>query len=338
MLSACEGAQQRILIEEYVFDPDEIGARFAEVLMQKASEGLEVKLLLDWWGSKELSVSSMLTKMKKAGVEVRFFRPPGLQWLRNGIFPRDHRKLLVIDSSNSFIGGVCVYDRILNWRDTMVSIWDSGLSEQLEYVFYQTWRKGENDVARVNVHPVFETNEDYTIYANAPDALERPFTSALLSRIDAAKKSIKLTTPYFTPSAWFKPALKRAALRGVNVEIILSKYSKYATYVVGKYLAGELSECGVKIYYYQPSMLHLKMMVVDNEWGAIGSFNLDGLSARHNYEVMLATQDSAFIQELESHFHDDLSLSKLMTKNEWLTRPSSEKIFGAALTPFSKIL
>ncbi|MAR56264.1 MAG: hypothetical protein CMM93_03695 [Rickettsiales bacterium] len=336
MLQLCESAQSTIDLEEYILESDVIGKRFCEVFLQKAKEGIKIRLLLDWWGCRPFFHSSEYKELLAAGVEIRPYRAPNASWIRIPvpITPRDHRKVLIVDDERVMAGGVCIYDKIRGWRDTMVTL-NGDITEQFQYIFNQTWRKTDNENSVVKIHPNFEASSDssFSVYANAPDADEHYFTDTLIWRIDHAQHSIRMTTPYFTPGHRLYPALINALERGINVEIILSDYSKYMTYVVGKRIAGELARKGAHIYYYQPSMLHLKMMIIDEEWSAIGSCNLDGLSLHRNQEAMLCSSHPKFIQALMSHFNQDLESVELMTLRDWQNRPMHERIMGYLLLP-----
>ncbi len=292
MISGCKNAKKTIYLEEYVLNPDKIGSSFVEVLSQKAREGLKVKLLLDWYGCRDFKKSQQLCSLIDAGVEVEFFREPKWEWLVRSprLFPRDHRKLLILDETTVFVGGVCIYDEITNWRDTMVEI-SGPITKQFLHIFHHMWQLVKNNKSDLKIHPNFESTNDFSVYANAPNLNENHFSTELLKRIRNATDSIKLTSPYFTPNSELLYALKDALSRNVKLEILLSNYSKYAPYVVGKAQCGKLIEQGAHIYYYEPTMLHLKMMIIDEDWSAIGSCNLDGLSIHHNHEVMLVSNE-----------------------------------------------
>lgn len=341
MLNACKKAKFSIDLEEFIFDPDEIGSKFCKVLKKKAIEGIKVRLLLDWWGCRKLAKSSIIKEITHENIEINFFRPPQLNWVKSSprIFPRDHRKILIIDKEISFIGGVCIYDNIKSWRDTMVEI-SNPLTSQLLHIFDATWNKVKDEVdeSEVKAHPDFETDKDFSVYANAPDSNEHNFTNILIKQIKNSKLNIKLATPYFTPGKIILPILLEALERGIKVEILLSNYSKYAPFVVGKKICGKLIKNGAKIYYYEPSMLHLKMMIIDDKWSAIGSFNLDGLSINHNQEAMLVSTQKDFTSELLEHFEKDKSNSLRFSYANWQARPISQKIFGAIMSPVKKYL
>lgn len=335
MLEACAQAQTEICLEEFILNPDEIGRKFVSVLSEKAKSGLQVRVLLDWWGCRAFKGSVEHHKLIQGGAYVEFFREPSTSWLQGfqEIFPRDHRKLLIVDQQVVFVGGVCIYDDIINWRDTMVRL-EGVLVPQFIHIFDQTWKKTLHEKPEIKAHPEFETCDQFSVYANAPDSDEYNFTEAFIGKINKAKKSISLTTPYFTPIPKLMDALEAALERGVSVEIILSNYSKYAPYVVGKYMAGELIRKGAKIYYYEPIMIHLKMMVIDDDWSAIGSCNLDGLSIHQNQEVMLISTEENFTKILKGHFSEDKENSVRFSYADWQARPILQKISGTILYPF----
>lgn len=339
MLDACDQAEISICLEEYILHPDIIGSAFMDVFLRKARKGVSVRLLLDWWGCRELCNTSKLVMLEEAGVIVRFFRPPSIRWFSGQrFFPRDHRKILIIDETTAFIGGVCIYDKIRDWRDTMVEVSD-GPVKQLSYIFEQTWdNMNAGYQAEQSSHPDFETDSDITIVANAPDADEHRFTRTLYNALNAARHSIRLTTPYFTPGDRFIEIVYKALARGVRVEILLSDSSKYAPYTVGKHIAGDLIRRGADIFYYQPSMLHLKMMIVDDEWASIGSCNLDGLSLHHNQEAMIVSHQPVFIATLQDHFSRDKAHSLPFTHAAWANRSLVQKLAGHALFPLKHYL
>lgn len=339
MLQACADARSSIRFEQYVLDPDTIGKRFIHMFIRKAHEGVSVQLLLDWYGSRALYASDEVKRMTDAGIHIRFFRPPSPAWLLRGprLLPRDHRKMLMIDDRTTFIGGVCVYDATTDWRDTMIEL-SGTITQQCLHIFNQTWLKISQDECSIKAHPDFETDMHVSVYANAPDSDEHLFTDALIEKIYHATDHIILATPYFTPGRTLLPALTDALKRGVRLDIILSDQSKYAPYVVGKALCGTLIQQGACIYYYKPSMLHLKMMIIDHTWAAIGSCNLDGLSMHRNQEVMLTITCPDVITTLHTHIKKDISESSVFSYTDWKNRPLSQKISARLLSPFKSYL
>lgn len=337
MLDACAKAKMSIDLEQYIIQPDDIGTKFVNILCRKAKEDVKIRLLLDWWGSRAFLKSELCEHLKAEGVKVQVFRSPRWMWILSGprFFPRDHRKLLIIDNDVSFLGGVCIYDTISTWRDTMVEMHD-GLTKQLAFIFHSTWCKAEGKA--IDAHPDFETDEFFSIYANNPEKNHNHFTENLLEKIGSAQDSVKLTTPYFSPTQPLLRSLGKVLARGVKLQILLSNQSNHVSYVVGKKIAGELIQQGAEIYYYEPVMLHLKMMIVDKSWTAIGSCNLDGLSLHQNLEAMLTATDDSCIHTLLEHFEEDKSKSKRFSYENWRTRPLSEKLMGNLYYPMRRYM
>lgn len=337
MLKSISEAKESVDLEEFILEQGDIGEEFLSLLEKRCNEGIKIRLLLDWWGCKKFARSERCAELIAKGLDIRFFRPPEWNWLTSSprLLPRDHRKILIIDKQTSYIGGVCIYDDITNWRDTMLELTEP-LTQQLNHIFENTWDKTDpnKDESQIKAHPNFETVENFSVFANAPDSSEHHFTDLLIDTIYNSNESVRLVTPYFTPGKRLLPALHDALNRGVKVEILLSDYSKYAPYVVGKRICGELIQNGAYIYYYKPTMLHLKMMLIDDKWAAIGSCNLDGLSIHQNQEAMLVSHDAKFIDELQSHFDIDKSKSARFTLADWKARPITQKLTGLAFTPF----
>ena len=338
MLEACKGAEKSIDLEEYIMLPGDIGDRFTNILADRARAGVKVRLLLDWWGCKDFYSSDLPKRLRAAGAEVAFYRPPSLASLSPvRFFPRNHRKVLIVDKKTTFAGGVCIFDNIRDWRDSMVEF-DGEVSDQLLTLFNSTWDFVTRGIPVAENGVNFSTNRPYAVIANAPHTNNTNFTKLFREKLHKAHRRVRLSTPYFSPVGAVLKPLFDLLDRGIELELILSDYSKYAPYVVGKKLCGPLIERGAKVHYYQPSMLHLKQVIVDDSWCAIGSFSLDGLSMRQNEEVMITTGDAKFIAELQAQFEHDRARSKPFSLDDWRGRPWQEKASGTLLRPFRRYL
>lgn len=351
MLSRIDEASHSIYLEEFILLPDKIGMRFLNALYKKASEGVKVKVLLDWFGCKtpfwfdceKPLRNKHLKDFSHPNLEIIFYNEPNKNWFfgSSNFLPRDHRKLLIIDEKILFIGGVCIYDKITNWRDTMVEMTKSHVVKTAVNLFNANYDGVLNhgSGAKIMHNRLDEYSDtDFKILAHCPNSNENQFFDYLKERIENAVHNIRLTTPYFSANGNVMKLLKAAAKRGIKVELILSKYSEYHIYVVGKHKIDELIKENIHIYYYNPSMMHLKMMIIDGKWGAIGSCNLDNLSLKHNEEIMLVSEDLEFCEALTQHFKEDRSQSSIYTMVKWLNRPLNEKIMGNLLFPMREYL
>ncbi len=336
MVAACENAKKSIKIEEFILSDDETGRRFTDIFSQKIKDGCSVKLILDGWGAREFLDTTLHQKLLTEGVEIEIYRP--VNWLKpHEILPRDHRKILIVDDNEAYIGGVCLTNKVTSWFDTMVKT-EGNLIPQIVHIFEKSWRQFSNSDDDTDSHPHFETEDELSLFANSPDSNRQFFTEKLLEQLNACEQEISIVTPYFTPSKRLVDCLINKAQQGVKVEIILSqKLDKTSPYYVAKELAGTLLKSNIHVYYYQPQVIHLKAMLVDN-WAAIGSCNFDGLSIEHNREAMIAGIDKVFYEDVKKLLDNVKMDSKKIDLTDWKKRSFIEKVMGKLLFPFRSYL
>jgi cardiolipin synthase len=340
MYTDCEAAQKSIDMEQFIFSNDAVGTRFSELLKRKSSEGVAVRLICDAVGSFDLLNTKTSRSLLEKGIKIIFFNPINPWRLGNFFswFLRDHRKLLVIDKSIAHIGGVGIEDRMVNWRDTNVRLTGPVVSEA-QAGFDRMWSAtSRHKFSRVR--PLFKEGEDFSYLTNSPRYHGRYVYHDLRKTIRKAKKYIHLTTPYFVPSIIIFAALINAARRGVDVRIVLPGSSdvQIANIATGSYILLALN-AGIKIYFYDNKrILHAKAGVIDGIWGTVGSSNIDNLSLLLNFEGNIKSIDPSFITELEKQFMDDLSASKMITKEEWVRRPLFLKFLELMSWPVHGIL
>ena len=263
MLSASEQAKVSIDLEEFIFVNDAVGERFVTTLLNKVGDGVRVRVLCDAAGSFFFSASQMGRRLREGGVELKFFNPIS-PWKVITLEPwafRDHRKLLVIDRQRAFVGGVCIGEEFVRWRDTMVEI--SGeiaghLQETFEHMWWATKRK-----KFTRFKDVRQTEDGFTVITNAPHFRQRFINRTFLDVMRHAKKYIYLTTPYFVPDRRFFRVLRLAARRGVDVRILLPVKTDhpYVDMASSAHFR-KAFKSGVRIFRYQVSMLHAKTLVV----------------------------------------------------------------------------
>lgn len=339
MLAACESAKTSIDFEEFIFENDAVGARFAEVFSRKAREGVRVRLLIDMVGSFFLLGAPIVNQLRDVGVEVVFFSPVRpWKFLRFRVWPlRDHRKLMVVDRHVGFVGGVCVGEQYAAWRDTLVRI-EGAIVVRLQEAFDHMWWTGKKDSEKVFRFPEHSATEDgFRLLTNAPHARQRFINGTFLDVMRNAKRSLYLTTPYFVPDRKFFRVLRLAARRGVDVRLLLPERSDhpYVDLASNAHFRKALKS-GVRIYRYPKVMIHAKTMVVDDEWCSVGSANLDNLSSFSNYELNLTSMDRRFVEELRNQFLGDIAGAKEVKAEEWRRRPSVLKVLEAVCLPFGR--
>jgi cardiolipin synthase len=340
-LADIASAKKAIDFEQYIFMPDTIGRQFIDLFLQKASEGLKIRLLFDMVGSHPFYRSVWPGRLRSAGIEVRFFNPVSLWRIGNfsSSFFRDHRKIAIIDNDAiAYLGGVGVKDDMADWRDTHMRC-TGELVPDITDSFNELWENTKKRLMfqlRDSPFPV----ASFHVLGNAPGFHRRSIHHALIRQIRSAKKFIYLTTPYFIPDVRTLTALRRAARRGIDVRLMVPTVFEY--YLIGyareSYYTLTLS-AGIRIYLYDASrMMHAKTAVIDDRWATAGSYNLDNLSAVFNHEINIASTSPAFVAELKNHFLEDISHSQELQYKEWIRRPFAKKCLEFLTWPLHSLL
>ena len=329
MLAAVRGAQRTITFETYIYWSGEIGAQFTDALIERARAGVKVHLLLDWFGSSRID-SAALRRMEDAGVEVAKYHP--FFWkgpLR--VNHRDHRKILVVDGKVGFTGGAGIADLWLghahdaaHWRDTQFKLEGPAVG-QMQAAFMDNWMKTRNVVLHGEEYfpPLGAVGGDFAqVFISSPrEGVESMRLMYLLS-LAAARKNIRLCSPYFLPGTLMMDGLISARQRGVEVEVILPGPITDTRIVslASRDRWEPLLKAGVKIYEYQPTMYHTKVMIVDDLWVSVGSANIDSRSFRLNDEANLNVYSATFAAAQNRIFETDRAKSREMSLQEWRNR------------------
>lgn len=312
LLEACERATTSIDLEQFVFGyPGTIEERFIEVFLKKSREGVRVRLLLDALGSFSFYRSAGCAKLVEAGVEINYhfaILPPPVKRILPFIL-RDHRKLLLIDEKEAYIGGVIIQERARSWRDTFVRLEGEVIKDMIE-AFAKAWSRTLKNRAVGQVRSKNEHKEFY-IAGNSFHLHDKDLYRTFLRAITAAKDHIFITTPYFFPSQEFLRALFFARKKGVKITLLFPKRSDnlFADFLA-RFFHKTLLKHGMRIYLYDKAILHAKTMVIDSHWATIGSCNFDLLSFWWNYELNVVSTNFEFAAELEKHFLDDVKQSQ----------------------------
>jgi len=340
MLADCAAARESIDIEQYIFNDDAIGKRFFEILKKKIGKGVRIRILCDAVGSFDLLNTERERALIAAGIAIKFFNPIK-PWRIGNVFSwflRDHRKILLIDKAIVHTGGVAIDNRMANWRDTNVRMTGHIVAEAQES-FDQMWIAAPRHKF-LKFNPMFKNGEEFLFLANAPRLHGRYIYHDLRRTIRNAKNYIYLTTPYFVPSVLLFTALQRAALRDVDVRILIPEHSdvRIADIASRSYVLLAL-HAGIKLYHYdEKRILHAKTGVIDDVWGSVGSANIDNLSLLLNFEGNIKSSDPDFIAALKRQFEEDLGNATIIKKEEWIRRPFSLKILEAVTWPLHGIL
>ena len=329
MIELIDNAKKSVALECYILKSDAVGMRFADALARAAKRGLRVQLLADWFGMRGIT-SSYLRSLRGHGVHVRVFNPLGFRrWF--GAFPRDHRKLLVVDSSAGITGGIGIGDewqggilrkRRLAWRDTCVRIAGPAAND-LVAAFGRMWQRAagerpprsERKLTRASrgadLDPAACAPSVVGIVEGEPGRLR--VGRALHLQAAAAQRSIWVASAYFVPSFAEIEALNGAARDGVDVRLLVpSKYDHPWMHRLAKRSYNRLLRNGVRIWEWRGEMMHAKTTVVDGRWTRVGSTDFNPLGIAINFELDAIIEDPTIGAAAETMFESDLSRSKEM--------------------------
>jgi cardiolipin synthase len=340
MYEACEKATESIDFEQYIFKLDAVGKRFVELFKRKSEEGVKIRFLCDMVGSWELFFSLERRAMVKGGIDLKFYNnvlPFNSKRSKHcGFFPRDHRKILVVDHDKAFIGGVCFDASMADWRDTHVQV-NSGVAKELQETFDAIWNTTCKNECLVEMAD-YDKRQDSNLVLNVPGNSRAQLRDKVLKALDEAKNRIWITTPYFVPADIVSDRLLSAITRGVDVRIISSGHCNPFTYAIAFNNAGKYLEAGASMYIYTPTMLHTKSIIVDDDFAALGSFNTDNLSFYHNQEADIVTRDVNEVAELRRHYIKDCDVSTELDITTWKNRPYWVKAAAYLARPFKEYL
>lgn len=339
MLQAIEAASGYVLLEMYLVESGIIAGRFVEALGRAARRGVRVCVVFDGFGSLKLG-AGYRRSLTEAGVELRIFNPIRLRTkLRN--FLRDHRKLLLVDGAIACVGGVGLTDEFAipnqsgqPWRDLVVVI-EGPVVADWQRAFERTWRRSgaESDVPECPPSPPLPGGADGRVALSEARA-RSILANGVVRRIDAAQSRAWIMSAYFVPSRRFRKALRRAARRGVDVRLLVPgplTDHPWVRHAARRYY-GKLLRNHVRIFEYQPRMLHAKMIVCD-DWVSIGSSNLDRWSFKWNLEANQEVLNGPFAGTAAALFEKDCAQSQALSRRNWPQRAwldrLQERIAGA---------
>ena len=344
MFKAIEHAKDHVNLETYIFEDDEVGRRFADLLLGKQSEGVQVNLIYDSMGCLN-TPRAFFERLRKGGIQTLEYNPINptkarKEWL---LTHRDHRKILIVDGSVAFTGGVNI-SRVYSssslsagehkeqleeaWRDTHVQIEGPAVAE-LQKFFLDTWAREKGpELPKRDYFPAFnrEGSDLIEVVGSTPGQENRITYIMYVSAFISAQNSIHLTNSYFVPDSQTVKALRDAAKRGVDVKIVLPGTSDELTvFYAGRSHYRHLLKSGVKLYERRGAMLHSKTAVIDGVWSTVGSTNMDLWSFLRNDEVNAVILSRDFAAEMEAMFEKDIESSHQIHLEQWKKRPLSER-------------
>jgi cardiolipin synthase len=347
MLAAIRGAQKTITFETYIYWSETIGEEFSDALVERARAGVKVHVMLDFIGSIKMKDEAM-QKMRDAGVQLQRYHKPAW-WKLARLNNRTHRKLLIVDGTVGFTGGVGIADQWRghaqdenHWRDTHFRV-QGPVVGQIQAVFTDNWLKSTGVVLDgPDYFPPLKAagTMPAQMFSSSPTGGSESMHLMYLMAITAARESINMSASYFVPDDLTIRALAAAAKRGVKVRIITpgKEIDSDVVRLASRERWGRLLEAGVQIAEYQPTMYHVKALIVDALMVSVGSTNFDNRSFSINDEANLNVLDADFARAQVDIFDQDWERARPMTLAAWKDRSWTEKLSGEFASLFGSQL
>lgn len=351
---AIDAATRRVHAEYYLVAQGHVADWLAEKLVAAVKRGVAVRLLLDGFGSFWIG-RRWVRELRRAGVEVAFFLPARLIFFQP-MNLRNHRKIVIVDGETAFTGGINIMDEYRGvggqapWRDIHLRV-RGPAAQELEHVFELDWhfatrqqipRDPEGEAATRARAPSEPGDAMVAIVRSGPDVggpLRETIHRLFFGAITLARSRVYVTTPYFIPDRAIIVALQTAAMRGVDVRLLLPRRNNHPFVAeAGRSFYEELLEAGVAIHEYGPGMIHAKTMVVDGTVAMVGSANMDLRSFRLNFEVHALVHDATTAAQLEACFEADLAVSSPIDPVGFSARPWTQKVVQGAARLLSPLM
>jgi cardiolipin synthase len=343
-----EKAKHSINLQSYIIEEGRIVDRLFELLVAKAKEGVEVRIIYDGVGSIGLRRKT-IKRLRTAGIKIYPFLPVSFPYFTHKSNYRNHRKIVVIDGKVGFVGGLNFADRYVDglkgigcWRDTHLKI-EGEATRHLQLVFLIDWYFVSQEVLidKTRYMPEFKVENECLVQlaVSGADSDWASILQAYFVAITSAKKYVYLSTPYFMPGPSMMMAIKTASMRGVDVRILVPyKSDSFFSYWCTNSYIQELLDVNVKVYRYKKGFNHSKIMMIDDTVSSVGTANLDTRSFEQNFEVNALLYNENLCKELVLSFKNDLEDSKLIIPKEWALRPRKVKILESFIRLFSPLL
>lgn len=346
LLDAIRKAKHHIHLQYYIFCDDKIGTEVKNTLIMKAKEGVMVRVLYDDVGSWRVK-SPFYKEMQQAGIEVYPFLKVVFPILTSKVNYRNHRKIVVIDGTVGFMGGMNIADRYVDgvkwgsWRDTHFRFTGKGV-HGLQASFLIDWYVVTKKLIDTPVYyPKAAVYNDslMQIVSSGPIGIWRTLLQGTIYAVANAKKYIYIQTPYFLPTEGLNQALQTAALAGIDVRLMLPfKSDSQSVNMASHSFIDEMVRAGVKVYLYKHGFLHTKLIVIDNDLTILGSANMDFRSFEHNFEVNAFVYQVDLAEKMRDIFLTDAQGSELLIPSVWLKRPLKQRLTESFMRLFSPLL
>jgi len=351
VLGLIEEARDHIHAQFFILDVDPIGKRFIHALAARAKAGVQVRLLLDAVGSWR-ALRRLIRPLQRAGGEVAEFLPALPLHRKWSAHLRNHRKLLITDGRTAFCGGMNIGKKYMGpraetyqWRDTGAVIRGPAVRD-LQVIFLDDWAFATDEAGPAGqLFPSLPPFADRSpqegtlqVVASGPDRALRPIYQGVFTAFTSAARRIWIATPYFVPDDAIGTSLENAALRGIDVRLIVPEKSDLRmVWLAGRSYFDDLMLAGVKIYLYRPTNLHSKVLVIDDDVGVVGSSNVDIRSFFLNFELGVFLYGKKEIGLLAAAFEEDISRSLRLDPATFSRRPKTVRLLEDTCRIFSPL-
>jgi cardiolipin synthase len=346
LFAELEKAEKHIHIQYYIFLDDEAGRKTRDILVRKASEGVEVRLIYDDVGSWRAK-RAFFKDMQARGVDVQPFLKVAFKILTSRVNYRNHRKIVVIDGKIGFVGGMNIADRYVRgvkfgvWRDSHIKIEGKAVAG-LQTSFLIDWYSSQKEfLASDTYYPILENKGDnmMQLVTSGPVGRYKDIHLGILQAISNAKESVYVQTPYFIPTDSLLQAMQMAAMRGVDVRLMLPRHSDTTfVHIATMSFLKEVLDAKVSVYFFEAGFLHSKLMTIDNSLTITGSANMDIRSFEHNFEIDAFIYSEDTCRKAQEIFFKDMEQSTLLPAEEWDKRPRFAKFKESVMRLFSPLL
>jgi len=345
LFEAIANAKEYLLINFYIVKNDQVGKRFQQALIERARAGVRVYLIYDGFGSYSLD-PNYIRALEGEGIECHAFGA-NRKWIsRIQVNFRNHRKIVVIDGKEAFIGGINIGDEYLgrspkfgNWRDTHISLRGPAV-QAIQLVFLEDWNWVSNELIDLHWNSCYqEANQHTAIIPTGPSDPADSWKLMMAEAANSARKRLWITSPYFVPDGGVLTALQTASLRGVDVRILIPEMPDHRTVWLAAFTyQRQTLPFGIKLYKYTKGFLHQKTLLVDDNMAGVGTANLDNRSFRLNFEITALSTNIKFIREMAAMLEKDFASARLIAHNELDDRSFGFRIAARAARLFSPIL
>lgn len=336
VMKAIEEAKHHIHIEYYIFTDDDIGHPLSQLLIKKAQEGVQVRIIADGVGSISLK-RRYIRKMREHGIEIYKFMPVLFPAFTSKINYRNHRKIIIVDGKVGFTGGINLDDRYINngkhklyWRDTHLRL-EGEAVKTLQFQFLLSWQFVSEKELEIDelIFPEFEElgRQCVQINASGPDWELASIMDSFLLALNAAHSHIRIVTPYFIPTESIIDAITTVARSGVEIEMMMPYESdSWIVQAASLSYVKELLKAGVKVHLYKKGFIHAKVIVVDDTFASVGTANMDSRSFNMNYEINTYLYEKSVALRLIHQFQSDKQESVLIKLEDWKNRKTAQKL------------